>query len=494
MRALIRRQTRWRLGLQAVLAAGTVGLLILLLLVVGVFQYVALQTFLHQQLSSSLHGQARYAISGRGRPESATSDPAALARDASSPDVRAGVVDDAGGLLGLGPSGPRNLTWIQPAPADTGRAAGKSPNPDYWLLDSPDGGVLAVAVPVGRDAAAGKILVLEGSLAPTETILRGDLGIYIAGSAVAILLGAILSALFTGRALQRLHRVALTATAIAAGDLDQRAQIAGSDEVAALGTAFDDMVGRLQSEIGNQEASASALRRFLADVSHELRTPIALLRGNLDILRRGAASEPDDLALSIDDMHRAAVRMSRLVDDLLTLVRIEQGKRPEVVAVEVEVASLLQETARAARQIAEGRPIEVESAPTLQVTGDRDALIRILLNLIENAVRYTPPGSPITIRATAEHDATVIIEVIDCGVGIAVDDQPHIFERFYRGQQPGSTSNGTGLGLAISSALAQGQGGTLTVRSTRGEGSTFVLTLPVARPVLAHGPVIRTSR
>ena len=457
------------------------GLLSLLLSIVGVFQYLALQTFLDQQLSASLQRQAHYAIAGRGRPQSATSDPAALARDASSPDVRAGVIGTDGELLGLGPAGPGHVIWIPPLAADIQRDLSSAANPDYWLLSSAGDRVLVVAVPVGREPAAAETLVLEGSLQPTDTILRGDLGIYVAGSALAILLGAILSILFTGRVLRRLHRVAAAATAIAAGDLDRRALIGGGDEVAALGAAFDDMVARLQSEIGRQEASESAMRRFLADASHELRTPIALIRGNLDILRRGAASDPADLALSMEDMHRAAVRMSRLVDDLLALVRIEQGQRP-VVAV-VEVHSLLQETARTARQIAKGRRIKVESLPSIHVNGDREAIVRILLNLLDNAVRYTPPSTPITVRAGVEDDARAVIEVVDRGPGIALEDRSRIFERFYRGTQQGSNpSAGTGLGLAISAALAEGQGGTLSVYSTPGGGTTFALTLPSVRP------------
>ena len=482
MRVPTHGQAGWRPGLQTVLAAGTVGLLLLLLLIVGIFQYLALRTFLDQQLSASLHRQANYAIAGRGRPESATSDPASLARDASSPDVRAGVVGNVGELLGLGPAGPGNQAWIPPDLSDIERFVGKGANPDYWLLSSPSSDVLVVAVPVGRGAPATGTLVLEGSLLPTNAILRGDLAIYTAGSALAVLLGAILSILFTRRALQRLHRVALTATAVARGDLDQRALISGSDEVAALGAAFDDMVGRLQAEISRQEASESAMRRFLADVSHELRTPIALIRGNLDILRRGAASEPADNAQSMEDMHRAALRMSRLVDDLLALVRIEQRKPADVA--EVDVGPLLHESARTARQLEKGRRIKVESAAAIHVTGDRDALARILLNLIENAIRYTPPTSPITLRAHAGTDSMVVIEVIDRGSGIALEDQPRIFERFYRGDQQGPKSTGAGLGLAISAALAQGQGGKLTVQSTPGQGSTFAVILPSARAVL----------
>ncbi|MHB8631900.1 MAG: sensor histidine kinase, partial [Candidatus Limnocylindria bacterium] len=435
-----------------------------------------LRQLLLQQESESLHRQAHYAIAGRGRPASATSDPASLARDASSPDVRAGIVGNGTDLLSLGPAGPRQLAWISPSPADIGRAIGKDAKPDYWLLESNVGGVLVVAVPVDPGGGGALTMVLEGSLEPTDAVLRGDLVTYAMGSALAVLLGALLSLLLTGRALQRLHRVAVTATAVADGDLERRAAITGSDEVAALGAAFDDMVGKLQLEMGRQQASETAMRRFLTDASHELRTPIALIRGNLDILRRGAASDPEDLALSMDDMHRAALRMTRLVDDLLALARIEQGDRLKVA--DLDVRSALAEAAHNGRQIAGSRRIEVEAATTLRVTADPDALSRILLNLIDNAIKYAPGSTPITLVAHAAAAGSVQIEVVDRGPGIDPDEQRLIFDRFYRGKQHASATGGTGIGLAISTALVERQGGTLGVRSAPGEGSAFIVTLP----------------
>jgi two-component system OmpR family sensor kinase len=466
----------WTPGLQTRLVAGTLGLVVLLLIGVGLFQYVALRASLLQHLSDSLHRQAHYAIAGRGRPPSASTDPAALARDASSPDVRAAVVSNGTDLLALGPAGPGNMVWIPPGAASIERATATHAVPDYWLLGSGRDSVLVIAVPLQPDAGTSEDLVLEGSLQPTDAVLRGDLVIYAAGSALAVLLGAVVSVFMTRRALKRLHRVAVTAAAIADGDLGRRASIAGSDEVAALGAVFDDMVGKLQAEMSRQQTSEAAMRRFLADASHELRTPVALIRGNLDILRRGAAADPADRALSLDDMHRAAVRMSRLVDDLLALARVEQGERPQVA--DLDVRSVLEEAARSGRQIARGRRIGVAVPTPIRVAADPDALSRALQNLVDNAIKYAPAPSPITLVAHAGATGTVQIEVVDEGPGIPPEDRVRIFDRFYRGQQQASTSDGTGLGLAISTALIESQGGTLTVRSKPGKGSTFVVTLP----------------
>lgn len=473
---------RPRRGLQLRLAAGTLGLVGVLLIGVGIFQYLAFRSFLLQQLSESLHRQAHYAIAGRGRPADAASNPSALARDASSPDVRAGIIGDQGKLLALGPAGPAQLVWIPPRAADLQRVSAKDPAPDYWLLDSPAGMVIAVAVPLGPRGSTESV-VLEGSLRPTDALLWGDVLIYAAGSAIAVILGAVMSLLLTGRALQRLHRVSLAAAAVGAGDLDRRAGITGADEVASLGAVFDEMVGRLQLEMGRQQASETAMRRFLADASHELRTPIALIRGNLDIIRRGATQDPGDLALSLEDMRRAAIRMSRLVDGLLALARIEQGDRLKLT--EVSVRTALNEAARAGRQLAKGREIRVDVQPRLLVSADPEALNRVLMNLLDNAFKYTPEATPIQLVGRAAGPAWVEIEVIDRGPGISEEDQDRIFDRFYRAPAQAAAAAGSGLGLAISAALVERQGGSLTVKSAAGEGCSFVVTLAAPQPASA---------
>ena len=473
------RRLGLRRGLQTQLAAGTLGLVVVLLAGVGVFQYLAFRSFLLQQLSGSLHRQAHYAIAGRGRPADATTDPSALARDASSPDVRAGVTGDQTSLLALGPAGPARLMWIPPSAGDIQRVSRIGARPDYWLLDSGAGTVIAVAIPLGpRDATTA--VVLEGSLAPTDALLRGDLLIYAAGSALAVILGAVLSLLLSGRALKRLHRVSLAAAAVGAGNLDRRAAISGTDEVASLGAVFDEMVGRLQVEMDSRQASETAMRRLLADASHELRTPVALIRGNLDIIRRGATKDPADLALAMEDMRRAAIRMSGLVDGLLALARIEQGDRLKLT--EVSVRTALNEAARAGRQLAKGREIRVEAPARLVASADPEALNRVLMNLLDNALKYTPPAAPISLVGRAADAAGVEIEVIDGGPGISEEDQKRIFDRFYRAPAQAAAHSGSGLGLAISAALVERQGGSLTVRSAAGEGSAFRVTLAAAAP------------
>jgi two-component system OmpR family sensor kinase len=240
---------------------------------------------------------------------------------------------------------------------------------------------------------------------------------------------------------------------------------------------------RLEQEIYRQRESEAAMRRFLADASHELRTPLTALRGNLDLLLRGAASNPRNLGTSLYDMHQTVIRMSRLVGDLLTLTRVEQAGETKVEPVDLE--PLLAEVARAAGHLAPGQRINLEVSPGLAALGDPDSLHQVLLNLVDNAARYSHKGRPITLRAREEGPDKVAIEVEDSGSGISEADLPHIFARFYRGDPSLSRHDpsGAGLGLAISAALVARQGGSITVQSQVKVGSTFTVILPRAESV-----------
>jgi two-component system OmpR family sensor kinase len=486
----------WPVGLRWRLTAGTVGLILVLLVSVGTVQYFALRAYLLSELSRNLNNQARYAVHAMG--VKARSNPSALAHEATDQTVRAAVFDIEGHQLALGSSTLNGLPWVDPPLDQLGVSGGQLDTEGrYAIVHAGRKQLLVVAAPVGPPWVASEVLIMESSLDATSSTLRTDLASYLLGGAVALTVGAVLTALLTGQALSGLRKVAQTATAIAEGDLDRRAAIAGRDEVAALGAAFDEMVGRLQQEMTRQRESEEAMRRFLADASHELRTPIAMLRGNVEVLRRGAASNPDDLAVSLQDMHRATLRMSRLVDDLLTLARIDQGRQLRMV--DVDLPELLQEAVRTGSQIARGHPVVLETADAVRVRADPDAFGRVLVNLIDNAAKYSPPDGPVTLRGLAT-DAAVRIEVSDQGPGIPPEDQERIFQRFYRGSSKGPRqADGAGLGLAISAALVKRHGGSITVDSTPGAGSTFAIVLPRAQPGLgtrggpAEGPRARPT-
>ncbi|MHB8508293.1 MAG: sensor histidine kinase [Candidatus Dormibacteria bacterium] len=460
---------RWRL------TSLFLALLLAALAVVGTFQYFALRSILFSQLAGNLQAQAHTAIGSQGRVH-AISDPRALVGSASSPGIEVGLYDGQGNPVVPVKQGPGSEAWVKP-PISLLQRRPPPMGPEYQVLDSPGGQVLAVAVPVGpRDSTTA--LVMESSLKDTLAILRGDLLIFSAAALGALAVGAALSPLLTGRVLRRLKFVSTAAKSISAGDYDHRSAVAGDDEVGILGSAFDEMVARLQDEIDRQRNSEASMRRFLADVSHELRTPLTTLRGNLDVLLRGSARNPADLDRSLGDMHQTVIRMSSLAQDLLTLARLDQGEQLRLAP--VEITGMLEQAARDGRHLARKHRIKLDVSQPLSARADPDATHRVLLNLIDNAGKYSPAGASIILRAQADGADLVRVDVVDQGPGIPASEKDKIFERFYRGEgsdKPGRAP-GFGLGLSICAMVMERQNGMISVESEAGAGSTFRLTLP----------------
>jgi signal transduction histidine kinase len=276
-----------------------------------------------------------------------------------------------------------------------------------------------------------------------------------------------------GRVLRPIGRITAVARDIQATDLSRRIELPGpDDELKQLGDTFDAMLARL-------DAAFAAQRQFVADASHELRNPLAIIRTNVDVALADPRADPEDLRHTIVVVKRASDRMARLVDDLLALARRQE---PIVEHEPVDLGAAVTEASddfvvpAAARNIVLDRAI----APGVVVTGDRDALKRAVANLLENAVRLAPEGSRIRLATGGEGDQAWIA-VADEGPGIAREDQPHVFDRFWRADKGRSRADGgTGLGLAIVRQIAEGHGGQIRLQSKVGVGSSFVIWLPVA--------------
>ena len=270
--------------------------------------------------------------------------------------------------------------------------------------------------------------------------------------------------------LRPLRRIEDTAKAITAGDLSQR--VADADpqtEVGRLGGALNTMLDHI-------EASDRRLRRFIADASHELRTPLAAVRAYAELFGRGAAARPADLERSMSGITRETERMSLLVDDLLLLARLDEGRPLE--RDPVDLAAVVGEAVDAARVVEPGRPIELSSEPAT-VTGDAARLRQVLDNLLSNARTYTPAGSPVSV-GLRRLGGKVELSVADRGPGLTEDEATRVFERFYRADGSRTrASGGTGLGLSIVAAVTEAHGGTAEARPTPGGGATFVVTLPL---------------
>jgi two-component system OmpR family sensor kinase len=271
--------------------------------------------------------------------------------------------------------------------------------------------------------------------------------------------------------LRPLQAVERTAGAIAAGDLSQRVERAEPrTEVGRLGIAFNAMLDRI-------EASDQRLRRFVADASHELRTPLAAVRAYAELFGRGASQKPADLERAMSGIGRESERMSALVEDLLLLARLDEGRPIEHEPVRLdEVVTDAVETARA---VDPQHPIELTAEPVVAV-GDHDRLRQVVDNLLANARSHTPTGTHIRVSVT-RNGSDAIVEVADDGPGMTSEQADRVFERFYRVDASRSReSGGVGLGLSIVSAVTEAHGGSVSLATEPGHGAAFRVRLPLS--------------
>ena len=300
-----------------------------------------------------------------------------------------------------------------------------------------------------------------------------------AGAALGTLLAFGSSWLLVGAALRPIDRITQEAAAIGAErDLARRVSYAGpSDEVGRLAATLNQMLAELHVGYRQVAQALQTQRRFVADASHELRTPLTTVRGNLDLLGREPPIAPDDRRAVLRDTVDEAERMMRLVNDLLALARADAGWRPALAA--LPLAPLAEEVRRQGLLLDHGRPVAVAIEPGLAAVGHRDLLKQVLLILVDNALKHTPPGTPVSVTARREGDEAAIV-VRDEGPGIDPALLPHIFERFFRADAARS-EGGAGLGLSIARALLEAQGGTIVAESRPGQGSSFTVRLPAAQ-------------
>lgn len=278
-----------------------------------------------------------------------------------------------------------------------------------------------------------------------------------------------LAVLLTPGSFRPLEDIANVARQITnADDLSRRVPDTGrTDEIGVLAQSINQTLERLERLFKTQQ-------RLLADVSHELRTPLTAIRGNLDLMRR--MGEADEESLS--SMQEEVQRMTRLVGDLLLLARADAGELP-LEKKKVELDAIFFEVYRQMRVVSESIEVSVTAVDQACIMGDADRLKQLLLNLVGNAIKYTPAGGSVTMNL-CKSDGWAYIHVSDTGIGIPQEDVPYIFDRFYRVDKARTRmQGGSGLGLSIAKWIATAHGGDITVTSQVGEGSTFIVTLPV---------------
>jgi two-component system, OmpR family, sensor kinase len=280
-----------------------------------------------------------------------------------------------------------------------------------------------------------------------------------------------------------------TAGRIAAGDLTQRVEPAEPrTEVGRLGLSLNVMLDQIETAFAERTRSEEKLRRFLADASHELRTPLTSIRGYAEMFPR-TKDDPDDLATSMRRIEEEGRRMGVMVDELLVLARLGEGRTPE--RAPVDLARVVSDAVADARAADPDRPLTLETPAALVVTGDDLQLRQVVANLLGNARRHTPAGTPVRVtlrvdghgRAAGADQASglAVLTVADDGPGMEPDVAAKVFEPFYRADKSRSRElGGAGLGLAIVDAIVEAHGGTVRVVTSPGAGAAFTVTLPLA--------------
>jgi len=374
-------------------------------------------------------------------------------------------------------AGARVLGSSAPLPPDEregiARSAAADPRP-HMVLGVPHAGPNGARAAVDRVTLGGQnYLVL--AVQPLDEVVA-DLAVLrrVLLLALPLLLGlaGIGGYWLTSRNLAPLASMAAQARSITHSNLETRLDIGGAaEELAVLAASFNELLSRL-------DQSFDHMRRFVADASHELRTPISIIRGEADVALshdRGAAEYQQALAVILDESRR----LSRLVDDLLNLARADAG-RVKLQVEEFYLNDLLAECCRSAQTLAGARRVAIDCPSHCDVAfrGDEELVRRMVMNLVDNAIRYTPEGGRVTVALEARNGG-VAIRVSDTGAGIAPDAVPHVFERFYRGDKARSRQDGGfGLGLAIVKWIAESHHGAVELASAPGAGSTFTVTLP----------------
>lgn len=456
---------RARLLLALVLLA-TVGLA-----AANIATVAALRGFLVDRVDRSLRDSAR-AIGGPGAPVGiATHGLAAQIRSLDGRTVVARLPTRA--LPGQPEARPRLPERIAPPTAREGFERAR-----YLTVDGADGRRYRVRASIPPDAKA--MLIVATSLADVDSTVRKLITIELLVTAAVLAALAVAAWWLVRLGLRPLDEIEGTAATIAAGDLSERVRNTNNTtEVGRLGIALNGMLSQIEEAFLAREASEKRLRQFVADASHELRTPLAAVRAYAELFGRGAADRPADLARSMDGISRESERMSVLVDDLLLLARLDEGRPLERSPLALD--KLVSEAVDAARAVDPDRTLSLDIAP-VTVVGDVDRLRQVVDNLLANVRTHTPQGTPARI-AVAQEGTTAIITVADEGPGLGLDGPQRVFERFYRlDAGRARASGGTGLGLSIVAAVAEAHGGSVLAESDE-TGSRFEVRLPTGGPI-----------
>jgi heavy metal sensor kinase len=345
-------------------------------------------------------------------------------------------------------------------------------NRDITEIQTGRGALRIVTLPIMHDGEIMGALQVGMSLEVLENTLRALLMVLLVAAPSTLVAASGGGLWLANRALAPIDQITRTAQRISVEDLSNRIGLKDvDDEVGCLAQTFDMMLARLEAAFVRQ-------RQFTADASHELRTPLTAIIGQLDVTleRVRSTAEYQTTLIAVREQAR---RLARLTNDMLLLARIDEQRTTTNVE-PINIGELLQALIGQAQHLANARhqTMMLKPVPALVVRGNEDQLIRLVMNVVDNAIRYTPPGGHITVDC-ASNSRCITIGITDTGPGIAPEHLQHLFERFYRVDNGRNRAQGgTGLGLSIAQGIAHLHGGGITVESVVGQGSTFKISLP----------------
>ena len=467
---------RWKAAsLRSQLVAIIMGLLLLALAATGAGTLTLVKSYLQGQVDDKLKAAVALAQDQQSFDKLSEPNPAVPTDYSLTLYVPGLSPYPFGGMQGDRPA----IANITPAEA---KARGNAP---FQVSGTAGSNWRVVAVGVVANGQNG-VVIIGLPLTPVDKVMEHAVLVVVGVGLLTLVLAFFIATWTVARSFRPLARVEKTAAAIAAGDLSRRVEIDNPHtEVGRLGASLNAMLAHIEASFAARAASEARMRRFAADASHELRTPLVTIRGFSELYRHGALATPEDVATAMGRIESEAKRMGSMVEDLLLLARLDEQRPLQLKPVDLQL--LAHDAVVDTKASSGNRNITLigldGSSPTpAPVQGDEAKLRQVIGNLVGNALRYTPEGTPIELAVgvrTSPEGAFSVIEIRDHGAGIPEAETNKIFERFYRADTSRTReTGGSGLGLAIVAAIVGSHGGSVRVNETAGGGATLVVSLP----------------
>ncbi|WP_289137942.1 cell wall metabolism sensor histidine kinase WalK [uncultured Brevibacillus sp.] len=453
-----------------------------LLLFIGVIQYVLMQQFLYRNKAESLLSQVRtvpYQVWQNTESFPKDNKYVNALLSLRTPDTKFAFMNTNGKLTEMFTNSdeersPRFPEEIYREVLENGECSFK-----YKILQDENGNAqLAVLQPVTKFGKVEGVVQVSSPIGSLRQVLVPQLVIFFSASSLALIIGLLTFLPVLRRTLNPLSHIEVTIERINAGNLDERLPVnQGQMEVDRLSNTFNGMLERLEASFRTEQEAKERMRRFIADASHELRTPLTSIHGFLEVLLRGASTNPEQLNKALKSMYGEAERLNKLVQDLLYLAKMD--REPIVHMQEGKLDTVVNGMEPQLLVLAGERNVHLSITADVSIKFNSDAIRQVILNLFQNAVQFTDPKKgmiELTLRSCP--DGTELT-IQDNGIGISPDHIPHLFERFYRIESSRTRkSGGAGLGLAITKSIVDMHGGTIHVQSNLGEGTLFRVWLP----------------